>query len=296
MTEHFYMFDSVDGDREYTAQDFADYFNEILTTGVFYRNQQPSLRVRQGTGLHTNLDIGGAYVEGYIYRNTAPIEFLHAAGNPSYPRIDRIVIRLDKSISNRYVRTFIKEGTPATNPQPPELQRDDMVYEISLAQVRVNPGASSVASVTDERLNQDVCGVVSSLIEVPTSVFLQEWNEFYDAIVDNVEQIKQGYEQTIANNTSQANQSLTDYVNQLQANKQGYEQVIADNTDQADQSLTDYISQLQANLDGYGDEFNVWLADQQTEGFVLGGFRFYTGSTQPTNPNLNDRWLDTSDE
>lgn len=195
MAEHFYMFDSVDGDREYTAQDFADYFNEILTTGVFYRNQQPSLRVRQGTGLHTNLDIGAAYVEGYIYRNTAPIEFLHAAGNPSYPRIDRIVIRLDKSISNRYVRAFIKEGTPATNPQAPNLQRDDMVYEISLAQVRVNPGASSVASVTDERLNQSVCGVVSSILQIPTDVFLEDWDVFVATLNNQLTQLIQNSQQ-----------------------------------------------------------------------------------------------------
>jgi hypothetical protein len=189
VTEHYYMFDSVDGDREYTAQDFADYFNELLTTGVFYRNGQPSLKVTQGTGLHTSLDIGAAYVEGYVYRNTEPIEFLHAAGDPSYPRIDRIVIRLDKSISKRYVRAFIKEGTPATNPQPPELQRDNMVYEISLAQVRVNPGASTIATVTDERLNQSVCGLVSSVIEIPTDDFLADWDVFMNSVNNQLTQL-----------------------------------------------------------------------------------------------------------
>lgn len=182
MTEHFFMFDSVDGDREYTAQDFADYFNELLTTGVFYRNGQPSLKISKGAGLTTSMEIGAAYVEGYIYRNTEPIEFLHAAGNPSFPRIDRIIIRLDKTISNRHVRAFIKEGVPATNPQPPVLQRDEFIYEISLAQVRVKPGASVISTLTDERLDQTLCGVVSSIIEVPTDVFLQQWDDFIGSI------------------------------------------------------------------------------------------------------------------
>ncbi|MEO7904646.1 MAG: hypothetical protein ABIR91_02530 [Candidatus Saccharimonadales bacterium] len=189
MAEHYYMFDSVDGDREYTAQDFADYFNELLTTGVFYRNGQPSLKVTKGTGLHTNLDVGAAYVEGYIYRNTEAIEFLHAAGNPSYPRIDRIVIRLDKSISNRHVKAFIKEGVPATSPQPPTLQRDDMTYEISLAQVRVNAGATTVATVTDERLNQSVGGLVSSVIEIPTDDFLADWDVFVGSMNTQLTQL-----------------------------------------------------------------------------------------------------------
>ena len=182
MAEEFMMFDSVDGDREVTADDFAKYYTEILTNGVFYRNGLPSLKVLKGAGLTTSLEIGAAFIEGYMYRNTEPIEFLHAAGNPSFPRIDRIVIRLDKTISSRHVRAFIKEGTLATNPQPPVLQRDEFVYEISLAQVRVNPGASVIATVTDERLDQNLCGVVSSIIEVPTDVFQDQWDEFIGSI------------------------------------------------------------------------------------------------------------------
>lgn len=265
MAEEFMMFDSVDGDREVTAADFAKYYTEILTNGVFHRNGLPSLRVTKGVGLNTSVEIGAAFVEGYMYRNTAPIGLLHAAGNPSYPRIDRVVVRLDRTISKRYVRVFIKEGTPATVPQPPVLQRDDFVYELSLAQVRVNSGASVINSVTDERMNQDLCGVVSSIIQVPTSAFLLEWRDFFNETVASLDVIVANYKKTLEDNKLAANQSLTEYV-----------------------------QYLQANLVGYGQEFHTWLADQQTQGFILGGFRFYNGPTQPVSPSLHDRWLDTS--
>lgn len=200
MAEEFMMFDSVDNDREVTAADFAKYYHEILTNGVFYRNGLPSLKVTKTTGLNTSVEIGAAFVEGYMYRNTAPIELLHAAGNPSYPRIDRVVVRLDRTIQNRDIRVFIKEGVPATTPQPPVLQRDDFVYELSLSQVRVNPGGSTIVSVTDERMNQSLCGVVSSLIEVPTSVFLDEWNVFFNAINGSITQAKNDFEAQLQTN------------------------------------------------------------------------------------------------
>lgn len=259
------MFDSVDGDREVTAADFAKYYTEILTNGVFHRNNLPSLRVSKGVGLTTSVEIGAAFVEGYMYRNTAPIELLHTVGNPSYPRIDRVVVKLDRTISKRYVRVFVKEGIPATTPQPPALQRDDFVYELSLAQVRVNAGTSVINSVTDERMDQAMCGVVSSIIEVPTSAFLLEWRDFYNATVASLDVIVSNYKKTLA-----------------------------DNKIAADQSLTEYVSKLETNLAGYGTEFSNWLAQQQTQGFVLGGFRVYIGPTPPVNPSQYDRWVDTS--
>lgn len=265
MAEEFMMFDSVDGDREVTAADFAKYYTEILTNGVFHRNNLPSLRVTKGAGLTTSVEIGAAFIEGYMYRNTEPIELLHAVGNPSYPRIDRVVVRLDRTISKRYVRVFVKEGVPATIPQSPALQRDDFVYELSLAQVRVNAGATAINTVTDERIDQDLCGVVSSIIQVPTSAFLLEWRDFFDATVASLDLIVANYKKTLE-----------------------------DNKLAADQSLQEYVAYLQANLAGYGQEFHTWLADQQTQGFILGGFRFYNGSTPPVAPSLHDRWLDTS--
>lgn len=182
MAEEFFMFDSVNADREVTAADFAKYYQELLTNGVFYRNNIPSLKVAKGTGLVSSVEVGAAFVEGYLYRNTASINLTHPAGNASYPRIDRVVVRLNRNIANRDIRVIIKSGTPATTPLPPTLERNDLIYELSLAQVRVNAGNTAIATVLDERLDQSLCGVVSSVVQVPTDVFQQEWDDFIGSI------------------------------------------------------------------------------------------------------------------
>jgi len=182
MAEEFFMFDSVGADREVTAADFAKYYHELLTNGVFYRNNLPSLKVSKGVGLVSSVEIGAAFAEGYLYRNTAPIELTHATGNASFPRIDRVVIRLNRNIANRDIRVVVKEGVPATTPLVPTLERNDLIYELSLAQVRVNAGTTVIATVTDERLDQSLCGVVSSMVQVPTDVFQAEWDDFIASI------------------------------------------------------------------------------------------------------------------
>lgn len=182
MAEEFFMFDSVDEDRLVTASDFAKYYKEILTNGVFYRNNLPSLGVSKGTGLRSNVDIGASFIEGYMYRNTTALTLTHDVGDQTSPRIDRVVIRLDRNVAKRDIRVAIKKGVPAANPVPPALQRNDIIYELSLAQVRIERGANTIVSVIDERQSQTLCGVVSSIVQVPTDVYQKEWNDFIGSI------------------------------------------------------------------------------------------------------------------
>lgn len=178
MAEESSFFNSVNGDRQYDMEQFATYFKQFLSNGLYHTNNVPALLVSKGTGLQTTLGTGSAYIEGFMYRNTETITFSHDTADATNPRIDRIILRLDRNVNVRAISAMIKKGTPATNPQPPVLQRDDLVYEVSLAQVRINAGAgaTTIASIKDERLDSSVCGLVSSLITVPTDGFIQEWN------------------------------------------------------------------------------------------------------------------------
>lgn len=182
MAEESSFFNSVAGDRQYDMEAFASYFKQFLSTGLYHKDKQPALRVIHVTGLQTKLEPGSAFLEGFMYRNTTEKTFSHTAANATNPRIDRIVVRLDRGLNARDIKAVIKAGTPATNPQPPALTRNDIVYEISLAQVRINAGATTIASVTDERLNQSVAGLVSSLITIPTEQFEEQWNQWFSGI------------------------------------------------------------------------------------------------------------------
>lgn len=167
MAENYTFFDSVDGDREYQASTFAEYFKQFLRTGVYHQNNLPGLKLRKGTLLESILETGAAFVNGYMYQNTEEITFTHDQADATNPRIDRVVIRLDTSIESRFIKAFVLKGTPATTPVPPALTRNENIFEISMAQVRVNAGSGVLTSVTDERFDQALCGLVNSLITSP---------------------------------------------------------------------------------------------------------------------------------
>ena len=186
MAEESSFFNSVAGDRKYDMEAFSTYFKQFLTTGLYHQNNVPSLKIVSLTGLQTKLEPGSAYIEGFMYRNTADMTFTHAAADTTNPRIDRIVLRLDKNMNARNIKAFIKKGIAASSPLPPALQRDSIVYEISLAQVRINAGQTAISSVTDERLNPSVAGLVSSLITIPTDQFQVAWENWFNGIKNQI--------------------------------------------------------------------------------------------------------------
>ncbi|PIC65330.1 hypothetical protein CSV79_01530 [Sporosarcina sp. P13] len=209
MAEEYSFFNDVNGDREYDMEAFATYFKQFLSNGLYHTDNMPALKISHVNGLQTKIDPGCAYIEGFMYRNTEDILFTHDQADATNARVDRIVLRLDRNVNARYIKAFIKKGTPATNPKPPTLQRDSVIYEISLAQVKINAGATTIATIKDERLDPAVAGLVSSLITIPTDGFIQEWNAF----MEEMESAKGQYETSLASWMSQLNQDKVDYEN-----------------------------------------------------------------------------------
>jgi hypothetical protein len=188
MAEISKFFNSAPGDpRTYQASDFADYFGSVLSTGLLHTDNIPALEVKcDGNDLRTYVTPGKAIIQGYLYENTSNLYLDHALPEPTLDRIDRIVLRLDKRNQSRYIRLFVKQGIPDENPVPPDLQRDDFIYELSLAQIRVRANTSTLnpADLVDERLDENLCGLVHSLISIPTSQFQAEWDAFMASVQD----------------------------------------------------------------------------------------------------------------
>lgn len=180
MAEIYKFFNSTATDKRlYQAEDFAEFFAEFLSSGLVHRDGKPFISVRLGEDPKTQTVVssGTAIIRGHLYKNTSDITLTHYKRN--LPKIDRIVLRLDNREENRFIKVFIKEGEPSSNPIAPQLQRDSDVYELSLAQVRV-PDIVTDADLTiiDERYNDDLCGIVDSLISIPVADLQQDFNKF----------------------------------------------------------------------------------------------------------------------
>jgi hypothetical protein len=183
MAEIYKFFNSAIGDpRKYQASDFASYFGSVLSTGLLSVDGLPTIQVKtKGNDLRTYVTAGKALMQGYPYENTGDLYLTHALTETTMDRIDRVVLRLDKRNQSRFIKAFIIQGVAATNPVPPSLTRDDNIYEISLAQVRVRANTASllVTDVIDERFNEDLCGLVYSLISIPTTQFQEQWDNWF---------------------------------------------------------------------------------------------------------------------
>lgn len=173
MAETSMFFDSTAEDRRrYSSAAFAKFMRLFYSDGVVM-NGDSSLMVRKSSSnLSVTVDTGSAIVQGYAYFNEdAPLSLPVTAAHASLPRIDRVVLRLDLTLSARDISAVVLAGTPAASPSPPALTRTENVWELSLAQLRIPANAVTIQAVADERLDADVCGISEGLYTLDASEF-----------------------------------------------------------------------------------------------------------------------------
>jgi hypothetical protein len=157
------FFNSSSGDRIYDATDFAAYFGDLVSNGIFHRNAD-NLRVGAATGMQVLVQPGTAWINGYHYANTAPLDLPIATADGVNPRIDRIILRWSNTA--RSITLAVLTGTPAPTPSPPNLTRDTDIWEMGIATVFVVRAAVSIEplNISDTRMSPAVCGLVNSLV------------------------------------------------------------------------------------------------------------------------------------
>lgn len=157
-------FNSVAGDRIYKAEDWAWYFGMFISNGVF-ANPTSSLQVVENSGMSVKVKPGAGFINGYAFRNTSEAPLTLDAGDGTYDRIDRIVLRWD--LDNRMMLLAVKKGTAAASPVAPALTRTSSVYELALADIAVARGAVSVSQVdiTDQRANTALCNFCVGMVD-----------------------------------------------------------------------------------------------------------------------------------
>lgn len=176
MSEKSGFFNGTESDpREYRAEEFAEYFNIFLSSGIAVKNAKAGLQITAETGMSVKEDIGFAVIFGYYYNNDASLLFNIDPSDTVLSRIDRIVLRLD--LMSRKINAFVKKGTPSSSPIAPVLQRDAIIHELSLAKINIPPGCTAITNnlIVDERMDTSVCGLITSPILPPVQ---DMWNSF----------------------------------------------------------------------------------------------------------------------
>lgn len=142
---------------------FAAYFGNLVSNGILYATVD-NLKVIAATNMNVSVQPGSAWINGYNYENTTPLDLPIATANGVNPRIDRVVIRW--SNVDRIVQLAVKTGVAASAPAAPDITRNDDIYELGIADIVVGKGVVSISNdnISDTRLNTTLCGLVNSLV------------------------------------------------------------------------------------------------------------------------------------
>lgn len=149
-------------DRASNSEDLARWFASFFTNGIFANN---AFAVTVN-GLTVSVASGDCLINGR-YGYEPDKRSFSIGGGSSQPRIDSVVLRLDMSLNGRKIDLHIKTGAPASSPVAPSLTRDNLTWELGLANIRIDAGSTSVnqSSVTDTRLDSSRCGIVAQAMK-----------------------------------------------------------------------------------------------------------------------------------
>jgi len=169
-------------DRVYLASQFAAYFASFIGNGV-YASKSDKLQVveQDSQGMAVSVLGGQGWINGYWYENTESISLAIDVADGVLNRVDSVVLRLGFSERNMWVA--VKKGTPAISPLAPALTRNADYYELQLATIDVPAGSIKItqAQITDTRMNQDVCGWVTGVVDqLDTTTLFNQFDAWYD--------------------------------------------------------------------------------------------------------------------
>lgn len=110
------------------------------------------------------------------------------------PRIDRIVVSWDTVYYAEKPRIEVLKGTPNNAPTAPELTNNTLKRQISLARIYVAAAVSSISadSITDERLDPDVCGLVTDWVSVDTTTIQAQFSALLEKVKAELSQLHGG--------------------------------------------------------------------------------------------------------
>lgn len=180
------FYNSKNGDRTYSAADWADYFASFVGNGVFAQPAS-SCQVKADTGMKIKVSAGKLWINGYFSVNTSDYSLTLPAADATNPRYDRVVARLD--LNQRTTFLTVVKGTAATVPNIPAIMRDGNTYDLCLAVIVVKASATTItqADITDTRTDETVCGIVKGVIEqVSTKNLFAQYQAAFDAWFKNL--------------------------------------------------------------------------------------------------------------
>ncbi len=141
LTSGFY--NSMNGDRKYSAEQMSAIFDGVITDGIF-ANIGDCFRVRAGSGNAIVVGTGKAWFNSKWILNNCDYRIEMPLSDDISDRIDAVIIEVNLNDNVREAGISIEKGIPSVNPEKPELATSDCVYKYVIAYVLRKAGSTEV--------------------------------------------------------------------------------------------------------------------------------------------------------
>lgn len=220
-------------DRAFDANDFSKYFGTLIKNGIF-PNPSSNFQIQgDQNNMSVKAEAGLAWIEGHLAYDDSVFILNIDPADSTLDRIDRVVLRLDTL--ERCIKWVVKKGELSGRPVAQTLQRDADAYEIALADITINHGATKVTQtmITDLRMNTELCGwVTGTVTQIDTTTLFNQ-----------MEQWKADY-------IAKTNTWTTDQENKFLTWKQLFEKSATDWRTEEERKFTEWLNSLKGKLEG----------------------------------------------
>ena len=169
------------GDEEYGQDEFNRYFDNLYESGIAVNSDHSMQYAITPGNRQVSVGAGFSILKGFNHYNDSP-KALALTPDANLDKIYRIVVQLDIALGKS--RLLARAGTAAGSPKPPDLVRNNTVYEISLGQYKINKNGV-VTLVKDERTDVTVCGAIRpknlSGYDAAMKEYQRRWEEWFAA-------------------------------------------------------------------------------------------------------------------
>lgn len=207
------FFNSVNGDRRYTAEQMNNPYKGIVSNGVLAKtDDSTSFQVQEKSGLNIVVKEGyGIFADKWAILDV-DLQLTIPTPHVSYARIDSVIVRIDLREEIRNGSIEYVQGTPQENPVAPELIRTSSIIEYRLANITVKANAMAItqANIEDTRPSAD-CGFVTNLLQNSdiSATYAQWQSQFEEWLAKNdnwVESKKNEHEEFITTEQAEYNE------------------------------------------------------------------------------------------
>lgn len=154
-----------------------------------------SVQVSDGTGWLSN-----ANGDGIVFWNDREqtsgnkLVLTHDAADGVLDRIDRIVVTWETTNYVALPTISVLRGTASSSPVAPALTNNSTQRQISLGKVNIPAGTISLSAsmITDERLDPEVCGIVTEKIKIDTSTVQNQFEALLKSIQQELQNLNAG--------------------------------------------------------------------------------------------------------